>query len=234
MSASVLVLQHAAPEHPGAIGAALRARGVPVEVVHTHAGEEVPASIEGRQGLVVMGGPMGVYEEASYPHLTAEIRLIRAALESGIPVLGVCLGSQLLAASLGARVAPGNREIGWYPIELSEHAGRGPLWAGIESPLTPFHWHGDAFELPDGALPLARSERTACQAFSFGGRAHGFLFHLEVDARMVREMTEAFARELEDTGVDRDELLAQAARFLPALRETADVVFGRWADLLNG
>jgi GMP synthase (glutamine-hydrolysing) len=234
VSASVLVLQHAAPEHPGAIGAALRARGVPVEVVHTHAGDEVPASIEGRRGLVVMGGPMGVYEEASHPHLTAEIRLIRGALESGVPVLGVCLGSQLLATSLGARVARGNREIGWYPVELSGHAARDPLWTGIESPLTPFHWHGDEFELPAGALPLARSERTACQAFSFGGRAHGFLFHLEVDARMVREMAESFPRELEDAGVDRDELLARAARSLPALRETADTVFGRWADLLVG
>ncbi|HEU5310226.1 MAG TPA: type 1 glutamine amidotransferase, partial [Candidatus Eisenbacteria bacterium] len=162
MSGSVLVLQHVAPETPGLIADVLRARGVSIEMVHTHAGEPVPESIAGQLGLVVMGGPMGVYEQAEHPHLAQEIRLIQTAIEGGLPILGVCLGSQLLAASLGARVAPGTKEIGWLPVELTEDAARDPLWQGIQSPFTPFHWHGDEFELPAGARPLACSKATAC------------------------------------------------------------------------
>ena len=205
-----------------------------MEVVHTHAGEPVPGSVGGHRGLVVMGGPMGVYEEAAHPHLSEEIRLIRSALEAGIPILGVCLGSQLLAAALGASVRPGVREIGWHPVDLSDSATSDPLWRRIESPFTPFHWHGDVFELPANSRRLAGSERTACQAFSYRERAYGFLFHLEVDEGMVRAMADAFAGELASAGVDRDQLLAEAARAVPAMRATAGTVFGRWADLLDG
>lgn len=177
---------------------------------------------------------MGVYEQAANPHLTDEIRLIRTALDLGLPILGVCLGSQLLAATLGARVAPATKEIGWFPIELTEEAAQDPLWRGIRSPLTPFHWHGDAFELPEGARPLARSKATPCQAFSHGDRAYGFLFHLEVSAAMVHAMTRAFGRELEAAGVDREALLDQARRSVPEVRETGALVFSRWANLLGG
>jgi GMP synthase (glutamine-hydrolysing) len=232
MSASVLVIQHAAPETPGILGDVLRGRRIPIEVVHTHEGAAVPGSVAGRRGLVVMGGPMGVYEQSIHPHLGDEIRLIRAALDAEIPVFGVCLGSQLLAAALGARVAPATREIGWFPVELTGAAAGDSLWNGIETPFTPFHWHGDAFDLPPGAVHLARSERTPLQAFSFGGRAYGTLFHLEVQEPMVRAMAAAFDGELASSGVDRDVMIAGAGVAVRALRRTADTVFGRWADLL--
>jgi GMP synthase (glutamine-hydrolysing) len=234
VSGSVLVLQHVAPETPGLIADVLRARDVSVETVHTHAGEPVPASVAGWSGLVVMGGPMGVYEQAAHPHLTDEIRLLEIALESGLPILGVCLGSQLLAASLGARVAPGTKEIGWLPVELTEDAARDPLWRGIQSPFTPFHWHGDAFHLPKGARPLACSKATACQAFSYQDRAYGLLFHMEVSAAMVHAMTRAFGHELDEAGVDGEAVLNETLRAVPRMRETAALVFGRWADLLEG
>lgn len=176
---------------------------------------------------------MGVYEQSAHPHLTAEIRLIRSALGAGLPILGVCLGSQLLAAALGTRVAPATREIGWYPVELTTSAAADPLWMGIESPFTPLHWHGDAFDLPEGARALARSERTACQAFAHGGLAYGLLFHLEVTEDLVRGMAGAFASELEAAGVDPEALVASGTRAIPALRATARTVFGRWADLLD-
>jgi GMP synthase (glutamine-hydrolysing) len=176
---------------------------------------------------------MGVYEQDAHPRLTEEIRLIRSALSEGLPVLGVCLGSQLLAAALGARVAPATKEIGWHPVTLTESAASDPLWSGIESPFTPFHWHGDAFDPPEGARSLARSERTPCQAFEHGGRAYGLLFHLEVTEDLVRGMAGAFAGELEASGVDPKTLMAEGTRAVPALRATAWTVFGRWADLLG-
>ena len=177
---------------------------------------------------------MGVYEDDVYRHLSDEIRLIRSALQANVPVLGVCLGSQLLAAALGARVSPGTREIGWFPVELSAEASRDPLWAGIPSPFTPFHWHGDAFDLPEGCVGLARSAHTACQAFVYRELAYGLLFHLEVTEPMVHAMTAAFPDELASAGVDRAKLLDRAPRELPALRQVAETVFGRWADRVAG
>ncbi|HET9251321.1 MAG TPA: type 1 glutamine amidotransferase [Candidatus Eisenbacteria bacterium] len=233
MNGSVLVLQHVAPETPGLIADALRARGVPFETVHTHAGDPVPRSASGLRGLVVMGGPMGVYEQETHPHLAEEIELIRSALASGLPILGVCLGSQLLAAALGARVTPGTKEIGWLPVELTEDAAQDALWRGVRSPITPFHWHGDAFELPAGARRLARSEVTSCQAFSYGDQAYGLLFHLEVSAAMVHAMARAFGHELEAAGVDGEAILCQTLRAVSDIRETAALVLGRWADLLQ-
>jgi GMP synthase (glutamine-hydrolysing) len=233
VSRPVLVLQHADPESPGILAETLRERGFRLHVVRTYRDEPVPDSASGWSGLVVMGGPMGVYEEARFPHLGAEIRLLRSALDEGLSILGVCLGSQLLAAALGARVAPGARELGWFPVALSPEATHDPLWSGVQSPFTPFHWHGDAFDLPDGCVPLARSERTACQAFTYREQAYGFLFHLEVTKPMVRAMTGAFPEELAMAGVDRDGLLREAARALPAIGGVATTVFGRWADRLE-
>lgn len=233
MTGSVLVVQHVDPETPGILTEILEERGIAIDTIRTYRGERVPESASGRSGLVVMGGPMGVYEEPRYPHLGAEIRLLRSALEEGLPVLGICLGSQLLAAALGARVAPGTREIGWFPVALSPEAASDRLWSGIESPFTPFHWHGDAFDLPSGCVALARSERTAFQAFAYREQAYGFLFHLEVTEPMVRAMTGAFPEELAAAGGDRDELLRGAAGALPAIREIATTVLGRWADRLE-
>jgi len=233
VSRSVLVLQHAEPESPGILAEILHERGFPIHVVRPYRDEPVPESAAGWSGLVVMGGPMGVYEEARHPHLGAEVRLIRSALDEGLPIVGVCLGSQLLAAALGGRVAPGMREIGWFRVVLSPEASRDPLWSGVQSPFTPFHWHGDAFDLPAGCVPLARSERTVCQGFAYREQAYGFLFHLEVTEPMVRAMTGAFPEELAVAGVDRDGLLREAARALPAIAGIASTVFGRWADRLE-
>src|SRR5215831_3384402 len=119
----VRVLQHVAPEGPGRIAAALEARGCSIAVTRIDLGEAVPRSLDGIAALVVMGGPMGVYEADRYPHLLEEQRLIEAALRDCTPVLGVCLGSQLLAATLGARVYPGaQKEIGWFPVGLKKDA----------------------------------------------------------------------------------------------------------------
>jgi GMP synthase (glutamine-hydrolysing) len=229
----VLVLRHAACEGLGAIGDALRDAGYATREVCAHAGEPIPSDLDGARGLVVMGGPMGVYEVARHPHLADELRLLERALRRDAPVLGVCLGSQLLATALGARVtSSGTREIGWHPVDLLEACARDPLFEGVASPITPLNWHGDVFELPRGAERLARSAMTEHQAFRFGRRAWGLLFHLEADAAQVRAMSDAFPGELRDAGLDPAALARASEEQAARVRETAMLVFGRWARVL--
>lgn len=166
--AFVIVLQHEACETLGTIEDALQSRGIAARVVHSYAGESVPRQIGEAVGLIVLGGPMGVSEQDRYPFLRQEMRLIGDALSHNVPVLGICLGAQLLAHTLGAEVTRAKQpEIGWYPLHLTEAARQDRLWVGIASPCMAFHWHGDAITLPVGAIALASSYLTTCQAFRF-------------------------------------------------------------------
>ncbi|MDP8950658.1 MAG: type 1 glutamine amidotransferase [Actinomycetota bacterium] len=136
--------------------------------------------------------------------------------------MGVCLGSQLLARALGAKVEPaGAKELGWGEIETTDEAFCDPLFGPLGDSFTAFHWHGDAFELPEGAVLLTSSGPTPVQAFRFGKKAYGLLFHLEVDARLVRGMLEAFEDEAQEAGEDPHEMLRQAPEHLPHLMARA-------------
>lgn len=228
----VLVVQHAPFEGPGLVADALAARGVPCRIVHAHAGEPVPASIDGARGLVLLGGPMGVYERARYPHLDDELRLTERAIAAEVPIFGICLGSQIVAAALGARVAPAAfQEIGWLPIALAPAAGDDRLFAGIDHAV-PLHWHGDAFDLPAGCTSLAWSEATACQAFRHGDRVYGVLCHLEATAAIVLGMVASCGADLRAARVDARALLAATPARLAALAPIARRVLDRWAEMV--
>lgn len=141
-----MVIQNAAPEATGAIGEELARNQIALHTVHPYSGETLPPELGDAAGLVIMGGPMGVYEQERHPFLRDELKLMEHALRNGRPLLGVCLGSQLLATALGAVVKKGVRkEIGWYPVWLSKEAEHDPLWTSISPRFTAFHWHGDLF-----------------------------------------------------------------------------------------
>jgi len=230
---SVWVLQHGASETLGTIEDALRGRQIGYDYIETNVGKPVPGEMADKAGLIVMGGPMGVYEQSQYPFLRDEMRLIEFALAMGRPVLGVCLGSQLLAAVLGAEVKKGEgKELGWHAVTLSEFAAQDPLFAGVRPEFWPFHWHGDVFSLPKNAVGLASSRQTPCQAFRYGKNAYGILFHLEVTREQISQMLSAFAEELRQAGGDGTEIAAQTPGHLPVLKEIASEVFGRWASAL--
>jgi GMP synthase (glutamine-hydrolysing) len=227
---SVLLIRHEPFEGPGTLTEALA--GFDLRVVQTFAGESVPRSLD-CDGLVVLGGAMGVYEADRYPHLTDEMRLLGGAVRAGRPVLGICLGSQLLAAALGGTVGKAPRkEIGWYDVELLPEARDDALFANAPRSFTAFHWHGDAFTLPKGAVPLARSTMTPLQAFRAGPRAWGVQFHLETDAHVLDAMLDSGGAELTDANVDAAAVRARAAAELPRVRALALDVFSRWAALL--
>jgi GMP synthase (glutamine-hydrolysing) len=229
----VWVLQHAHCETLGRIEDALELTGIAAEVVCPFKGQSVPKTMHDAAGLIVMGGPMGVYEHPRFPFLLDEMCLIEDAVREEIPVLGICLGSQLLARTLGAAVRKGKqREIGWFPVRLLESARVDKLWADVDNPFTAYHWHGDICDLPQGATVLASSDQTECQAFCYGHNAYGFLFHLEVTERIVQEMVEAFADELKEARIDGREVIRKAREHLPGLHRIGDVVFRRWANLV--
>ncbi len=159
--------------------------------------------------LIVLGGPMGVYELEAHPFLAYEIDLIRRQLESGQPILGVCLGAQLLAAAAGGTVYPGvhGKEIGWGPVELTNAGAIDPLWSGFPRRFTTFHWHGDTFDLPPGAEVLARTSHYP-QAFRLGPRAYGVQFHPEVVPQQLEAWIRAYRLELERERLSSADVLA--------------------------
>lgn len=226
----ILALQHTPKETLGTIEDALASVGLSWDYVRTFEGEAVPQSIEGAVGLVVMGGPMGVYEGSKYPYLKDELKLIEKSLKSGIPVLGVCLGSQLLACALGANVFKADyREIGWHDVMLTAYASSNPLLGGIPSKFKAFHWHGDIFELPDGSSLLASSAMTGNQAFNYHDLAYGFLFHMEVTEEIITGMIDSFPDEMEEGGVRASTILEENTLSLPPLQSVSETVFRRWA-----
>jgi GMP synthase (glutamine-hydrolysing) len=231
---TILALQHVRVETPGLVQAGVEDSGGAIEVVPVFEGAPVPADLAGHQGLVIMGGPMSVYDADNHPFLHDEARLIERALRDRVPVLGICLGSQLLASVLGARVYPGaHKEIGWYPVTLEDAGRADPLLGPLPPTFTPLHWHGDLFELPAGAEGLARSALTRHQGFVYDHNAYGLLFHLEMTAGQLDQMVAAFAGELETAGVAPHSLL-DGARVNGATAETLGrELFARWAALVS-
>lgn len=225
-----LILRHVDVEGPGRIASALAEAGISSEVVATGRGEALPDDLTPFSALVVMGGPMGVYEEDTHPFLREERRLIREALAKEIPTLGVCLGSQLLAAALGAEVRPsGGWELGFHDVRLREGAARDPLFREVPATFAPLHWHGDVFDLPEGAISLASSQQTEHQAFRYGDFAWGLLFHLEATAEHVRAMANAFPHDVHRANLEPSRLLAMAEASEAALDAIASHVFGAFA-----
>jgi GMP synthase-like glutamine amidotransferase len=195
---NILVLQHIACEPPGAFEDELLEAGGTVHRVEVDEGEPLP-DWRRFDGIIAMGGPMGAYEDERLPWLTPEKRLIAEAVNAGVPFWGVCLGAQLLAASLGAEVAPGPEpEVGLLEVELTDEAADDPVFAQAPSRFRTLQWHGDTFALPAGAVHLARSAAYEHQAFRFQ-RAYALQFHIEIGTELATEWGEvpAYAASLE-------------------------------------
>jgi GMP synthase-like glutamine amidotransferase len=226
----VLAFRHVPFEHLGLIADALESHGVAWEYVDLHGNPEQPVDVAAAAGLIFMGGPMSVNDDL--PSIRQELRYIAQAVSRGIPVLGVCLGSQLIAKALGARVYRNPvKEIGWAPVHWTEAAARDPLFSGFQDSETIFHWHGETFNLPPGAECLAYSDACRHQAFRVGQNVYGLQFHMEVTPEMISCWCEEDANEgdMREIGSPIDPR-ANADR----LRELAGIVFGRWCSVLKG
>jgi GMP synthase (glutamine-hydrolysing) len=183
----VLVLRHVSWEELGGFASQLDQHRVSWRYVDRFEGVTA-ADLVSARAVIVMGGPMSVYQTQDYPFLAREISAVGQAARAGVPMLGVCLGSQVLAAALGAHVYanPRGKEIGWAPITAAAAAAADPIARCFRPRPTVLHWHGDIFDVPVGAVCLASSDLSACQAFRWGSVAWGLLFHIEVDAHLAR------------------------------------------------
>lgn len=195
----VHVIQHVPFETPGLIAEWAADRGHTVTITRAWA-DAFPAQ-PGEGLLIVLGGPMGAADDDVLPWLSAEKRFIAETIAAGGPVLGVCLGAQIIALVLGGSVRRNpETEIGWYPVTRTPEAGQSPLFAEWPPEAVVGHWHGDTFELPEGVSSLLSSEYCRNQAFVFDSRVVGLQFHLEWTRELLTGMVEACAGELTDSG----------------------------------
>lgn len=182
----ILVLQHVAHEILGTLNPLLKAAGFRIKYVNFDRDPDATPSMGKYNGLIVLGGYMGVYESDKHPHLLHEMKVIEQALKKEVPVLGICLGSQLIAHVLGGRVYKGDLpEIGWTPVKLTEEGRKEDLFKDFKEEEFIFQLHQDTFEIPHSAVHLATSPLYASQAFRFGEKVFGLQYHLEVDERMI-------------------------------------------------
>jgi GMP synthase-like glutamine amidotransferase len=195
------LFQHVPFEGPGSIADWVRERGHTLSRTEFFSGATPPATAD-FDWLVVMGGPMGVSDEDAYPWLAVEKRVIYEAITAGKRVLGICLGAQLIASVLGANVYPGtHKEIGWYPLVVTPQGKDDPLGAALAGEGPVFHWHGDTFDIPEGALHLVASEVCAHQAFRYDTHVVGLQFHLEMNPESLGGMIRHGASELAEGGM---------------------------------
>jgi GMP synthase (glutamine-hydrolysing) len=225
---SWLVLRHAQAEGVGLLGNALRERGIHHRALDIARGEPVPKEVRGVGGLIVLGGPMAAYDQDKHAFLRPEIALIEKAIAAGRPVLGICLGAQLIAQVLGARVYPGEkREVGWAPVTLTADGRDDPLFAGSDERLTVFHLHGDTYELPPDAANLATSPVYEQQAFRWGEIVYGFQFHLEFTESIIARLAQEpeSQRYMTEAGADLKQIVADTPARVRDLTDTAQRVF---------
>jgi GMP synthase-like glutamine amidotransferase len=214
---SVLIIKNTASEGPGTIQDFLRDAPLTYFVRDLEAGESLP-DLDDFSHLVIMGGPMAVYEMHRYPFLINEALLIDKAIKANKHVLGVCLGAQMIAHVLGARVYHGKqKEIGWYEVSLTDNGIKDPCMSQLvvdgKNAAQVFQWHGDTFDLPRGAVRLASSSLYPNQAFRFSDNVYALQFHIEVTPSIVREWLK------NEKGVDFKKVSAESERiFMPYLQ----------------
>lgn len=234
----LLVCQHVAYEPLGTLDPMLRRAGFRIRFVNFGREPQARPSLAGYNGLVVLGGPMSADDDEHHPHLATEVDLVREAADRDLPVLGVCLGAQLVARALGGQLkrAP-EKEIGWYDVETTEHARQDPLFGHMEARERIFQWHGDTFDLPGEAVHLVRGQTTVNQAFRVGRRVYGLQFHMEVDEAMIHRWLGVphHVRELagEAGRICPEAIRRETPQSIGRLRTLADRTFGAFIDLFD-
>lgn len=226
---TVIAIRHLAFEDLGSFAEVLQRRGARVRYLEAGVDRLTDFDPTEPDLLVVLGGPIGAYDAALYPFISDELRLLEQRLSADRPTLGICLGAQLMARALGARVYPGPaKEIGWTPLTLSEAGQASPLAALAGELTSMLHWHGDTFDLPEGATRLASTNLYVNQAFSWGRAALALQCHPEIRASQFERWLIGHASELAAAGISVPLLRAESARLAPTLEQQGQQCFEQW------
>ena len=234
----ILVLQHVAAEPLGTLDALIRRRGHRIRFVNFERDPEAIPSIDRYRGLIVLGGPMNVDQQHLYPHLSVELDVIEATLKQNKPVLGICLGAQLLAHALGAKIDRNPiPEIGWYVLQRLSAGADDAVLGGLARESKVFQWHTCRFDVPAQAVHLASTETCAPQAFRYRENAYGFQFHLEMDQPLIERWLAqpAYAEELRQSrlATSAEQIRLDSQQHISAMQSRAEQVFGRFLDLIG-
>jgi GMP synthase (glutamine-hydrolysing) len=232
------VSQHVPYEPLGTLNPMLKRHGYRIRYVNFGRTPGELPSLDGYNGLVILGGPMSVTDTARYPHLGVEMDLVRDAVARELPVLGICLGAQLIAKALGGEVRRHReREIGWYRLDVTDAAADDPLFGHLEGSEHVFQWHGDTFDIPDGAVHLASTTGCPNQAFRYGERIYGLQFHLEVDEPMIERWLNVphHVAEIAETcgTIDPAAIRRDTPQHIGRLKTLSDRVFGEFVGMLG-
>jgi len=226
----IYIFRHITCEGPGYFGEYLNRYQIPSRLVAVDLGDNIPTSIADMGGLVFMGGPMSVNDPL--PWIDAELDLIRQAQQADLPVLGHCLGGQLIAKAMGAKVRANSvKEIGWHDVRQSAQSS--PWLAGLPLSFTAFHWHGETFDIPEGAVPLLESQWCRHQAFA-SGRTLALQFHVEMTGNMVKEWANLYRGELANPSANvqsYDDMVTELDMRIKSLQTIADVIYDRWLPM---
>ena len=234
----VLVCQHVAYEILGTLNPLLKEHGLRIRYVNFDRHPHSHPRLEGYDALVILGGPMNLDQSDEYRHLIHEIELIKMALEEDIPILGICLGAQLIAAALDATIRRNPvKEIGWYDLCLTEAGKTDPLLAPLTKCKKIFQWHGDTFDIPKGAVHLAKTRDCPNQAFRYGNKVYAFQFHLEVDEAMVYRWLEVPRHVQELTAlqgqIDAERIRTETPLHIERMKQLSTQVFGAFIKLIG-
>tara|TARA_B100000315_G_scaffold28481_1_gene24290 strand:- start:25842 stop:26546 length:705 start_codon:yes stop_codon:yes gene_type:complete len=231
----ILVLQNIGCEDLGTMEAAIKSRDMGYHYIHLYNNDNPPENLSGYSALIILGGPMNVYETKQFPYLIDEERLIREAINKNIATLGLCLGSQLIAKTAGAKVIAGKKkEIGWYPVSLTTDGLNDPLFAGFDKNNTVFQWHGDTFDIPSGAKKLAESELFPNQAFKIDEKIVGLQFHLEVTEEAAFQWMEEYKEELNSLKdyIDPEKMKKDTTEKIENLKKLAQQFYNNFFKLI--
>ncbi len=236
--AKILVCQHVAYEPLGTFDPLLKQYGLRIRYINFGRFPDHQPSLNGYRGLVLLGGPMCLDQMDQYPHLKHEIQMVEDAMKLNIPVLGICLGAQIISHALGAKVYSNEeKEIGWYDVELTEAGKTNPLFQNFGSQEKIFQWHGDTFDLPKGSTHLARSKSCDNQAFAYGDNVYAFQFHMEVDEAMISRWLKVprHVEELQALNgkINPETILQETPQYIDRLKSLSECTFGQFMNLLG-
>ncbi len=232
----ILVLQHEAHEGIGAFEPLFHKPGQQVITKKLYSGDQVPLDEElcEYSGVVLMGGSISANDGDKLKFIADELKMIPQAIQLRLPILGVCLGAQLIAKALGAKVTRGpQKEIGWYPLTLAPASNKDPIFGMLPSPAVLFQWHGETFDIPSGGMRLAGSALYINQAFRYMDRVYGLQFHPEMTDSMLRNWVEIGEQEIIDAGLNPKQILTDMLKYIPGMRRWAHQIATGWVALLK-